>query len=553
MSRPVEVSRARPELDGVVGTLRSGLSSWLSLPLPERVSLLRTLRGRIGARADEIVAATSAAQGVGSTGRWAAEPWGGPLAMVQAVRSLEHVLGRLAAGKDPLASRPITVRNDGSVVVEVFPSWWDERVFFAGHRGQVWLAPGLTAEQVRRGAGTAYRGHGFDQPGVALLLGGGNADALVVTDLLHLMFEQGCVVAVKMNPVLDYLRPHMEDVLEPFLARDWVRFVDESVPTAQYLAGHPGIDRIHMTGSRATYDALMWGADDRADSRRETGQRLVDKPFTAELGGVAPMIVVPGAWSGDDVRRQADVIVSAKLANVGHLCASPQVLVLPAGWPHAEPLLGEIRRLMRALPPRAPWYPGTDAKVARAVAGQPNVEELGGPGRRILVHLDPAEQASLFTDEVFADVLGVVRLPADSVPAFLDRAVGFANNQLAGTLAASLLIDNETQQTHAAAIDRATAGLRYGSIGINNAFDAAALGSTTWGAYPGHTPEAIGSGLGKVLNSYLLPHPQRSVVTTPFRPRPTPQGPEAFRRLVGYWATDDLRRLPGILLTALRT
>ena len=65
---------------------------------------------------------------------------------------------------------------------------------------------------------------------------------------------------------------------------------------------------MHLTGSAATYDALVWGTGPDAERRRASGQRLLDKPFTAELGGVNPLIVAPGRWTRHDLRRQADRI-----------------------------------------------------------------------------------------------------------------------------------------------------------------------------------------------------------------------------------------------------
>ena len=245
-----------------------------------------------------------------------------------------------------------------------------------------------------------------------------------------------------------------------------------------------------MTGSAATYDAIVWGSDAHAEDRRANGTPLLDKPFTAELGGVAPLIVVPGDWSDAAVHLQAGRIAFAKLFNCGHVCCAPQILVLPDGWPLAGLLLAEVRRLMRAAEPRVPYYPGTEAKVTRAVADRDDYEVLLEPGHRVLVdRLDPATDDAFFREEVFADVLGVVRLPAPSVAAFLTAATRFANERLSGTLAANLIVDSATAKKHAEAVDRAVADLRYGAIGINEwAVMAASLGYTAWGGFPSQPP-----------------------------------------------------------------
>ena len=60
------------------------------------------------------------------------------------------------------------------------------------------------------------------------------------------------------------------------------------------------------------------------------------------------------------------------------------------------------------------------------------------------------------------------------------------------------------------------AGLRYGAVAIN-IWSAAAFvfGATTWGAFPGHTPADIGSGVGAVHNARLVDRPQKTVLRAP--------------------------------------
>ena len=324
---------------------------------------------------------------------------------------------------------------------------------------------------------------------------------------------------MKLNPVNAYLRPALERVFVEFIDAGWLAIVEGGPEVGAHLAHHPDVDRVHMTGSAATYDALVWGTGPDAEHRRASGQRLLDKPFTAELGGVNPLIVAPGRWTRHDLRRQADRIAFARLQNCGHFCAATQILILPDGWDQADLLLDDLRGFLRTLEPRTPYYPGSDARVARALADQDHVEALGPDGRRYLVTgLDPDHECSLFRDEVFADVLGVVRLPAPDVESYLARAVGFANEALAGSLGATLLVDPETEAHHRQAVADAVAGLRYGFVGLNeHAGYTAAVPQLLWGAYPGNTPEAIGSGVGFANNTLMLPRPEQSVLRAAFR------------------------------------
>ena len=129
---------------------------------------------------------------------------------------------------------------------------------------------------------------------------------------------------MKLNPVNAYLRPAFERVFVEFIDAGWLAVVEGGPEVGAHLAHHPDVDRVHMTGSATTYDGLVWGTGPEAERRRASGQRLLAKPFTAELGGVNPLIVAPGRWTRHDVRRQADRIAFAALQNSGHACsASP--------------------------------------------------------------------------------------------------------------------------------------------------------------------------------------------------------------------------------------
>ena len=117
-----------------------------------------------------------------------------------------------------------------------------------------------------------------------------------------------------------------------------------------------------------------------------------------------------------------------------------------------------------------------------------------------------------------------------------------------------------TERDFGAAVDDAIARLRYGGIGINCwAGVVYALGSASWGAYPGHTPADIRSGSGVVHNAYLFDHPEKTVVRAPFRIRPTPawfwtnaSTVEIGRRLVRYETAPTWGNVASVAAAALR-
>lgn len=114
-------------------------------------------------------------------------------------------------------------------------------------------------------------------------------------------------------------------------------------------------------------------------------------------------------------------------------------------------------------------------------------------------------------------------MPVNDAAAFLAAAVPFVNERLWGTLGCSVMIDPRTEASHTEVLEQAIAQLRYGSIAINAWVSLAyGLGCTPWGAFPGHTPAAIGSGVGVVHNSFLFDYPEKAVIRVPFRLPVTP-------------------------------
>lgn len=112
----------------------------------------------------------------------------------------------------------------------------------------------------------------------------------------------------------------------------------------------------------------------------------------------------------------------------------------------------------------------------------------------------------------------------------------------------------------AAAVEKAIEDLRYGSVVINH-WSALSYGfvSTTWGAYPGHTKEDIGSGIGVVHNTYMFDKPQKSVIRGPFTVTPKPAwfannrtAHELGRKLTEFNAAPTPRGLLSLLWSAVR-
>jgi len=252
------------------------------------------------------------------------------------------------------------------------------------------------------------------------------------------------------------------------------------------------------------------------------------RPFTAELGCVTPVLVVPGDWNEADLEFQARHVASMVTQNASFNCNAAKVLVTARGWNLRDRFLERVHAALGRAAARKAYYPGAETRYRAFLAQYPQAKALGPQVDGVVpwtvvpnVAAKRGEYA--LTNEAFCGVLAEVELDAATPEAFLSAAVDFANDSCWGTLSCMVLIDEGTQRQHAAAFDSAIERLRYGGIGINVwAGMIYGLCSPTWGAFPGHAKTDIQSGSGVVHNTFLFDHPQKSVLRAPFRIRPTP-------------------------------
>ncbi|HEX2254209.1 MAG TPA: aldehyde dehydrogenase family protein, partial [Thermoanaerobaculia bacterium] len=478
----------------------------------------------------------------------------------------------LAAGRAPRLPGPVETRADGRVVAPVFPaSLWD-RMFFPGVHAEVWMQPGVAAETLAENQGLAHRSQGACDdaaPGrVALVLGAGNVSSIGPMDVLYKLFAELQVVLYKSHPVQDPLGPLFEEAFSPLIDAGSVRVVYGGAEVGEYLVDHEGVDEIHITGSDKTYEAIVFGAGEEGERRKREDRPRLTKRFTAELGNVSPVLVVPGPWSPSDVAYQAENLVSMMANNAGFNCNAVRVVVLQEEWPQRAQLLAEVRRVLAATPTRPAYYPGAADRFETLVAAHPNAELFGeaAPGElpwALLPDLDPTDEDDpAFRMEAFCGLFGETALPAPSAATFLDRAVEFCNERLWGTLNATILIhpDSLADPATAAAYDRALASLRYGTIAVNIwAGVGYGMVTTPWGAFPGHSAQDIQSGLEVVHNTFLFDRPEKSIVRAPFRSWPKPPwfvthktAAPLGRDLTRFEAQPSPFKLPAIFLAALR-
>lgn len=509
------------KIDTSLETLTRNKKAWAVLPIARKREYLESIRANTTRVARSWVEAAVAAKGLSMDEPLAGEEWtSGPYAIVSLCRALDETLRRLDEGQSPIDGYSVSTTTTGQVTVDVFPTTTEERLLYSGVRAQVWMQPGTTPETLEDTVATFYRDP--DPEGdLCVVLAAGNISSIAPFDIIHEMFNERKVVAVKMNPVNDYLGEFLEIVFADLIEDGYLRFDYGGVDVGIYLTNHPSVDSIHITGSVSTYEAIVFGSGDDRALNKQQDRPVNSRSIEAELGGVGPVIVVPGPWSKRDLRYQAEQIVSTKLHNCGFNCIAAQVIVMPEGWEHTDTLVDEIRVAMARATDRVPYYPGATDRTGAAIDRPSGVEAFGGRDQRYLVtHLDANRlDEVMFDTEVFAPVLGVVTLPSPDVASYLKKAVRFANERLNGTLGANILIHPRTEKRERSAFDQALADLKFGTIAINTWTGVAYfLPTCTWGAYPGHSRQDIQSGSGTVHNALMFGAAQKSVVRGPFAP-----------------------------------
>jgi acyl-CoA reductase-like NAD-dependent aldehyde dehydrogenase len=510
----------RVEIDAAVERVAARKTSWQTTAIPERIRLLEGCIDGLARVGQAWVADACVAKGIRPDDPQAGEEWiAGPSTTIRNARLLVRSLESLGQPRLP----NVRARDDGQIVARVFPSQAYERAMFSGVSCDVWLEPGRPATQ-----GRIYR-EPSGEGKTALVLGAGNVSSIAPMDVFYKLFAENEVVVLKTNPVNAYLGRHWAEALAPLVDAGALAIVHGGADEGAYLAEHPAIDTLHVTGSDKTYDAIVWGASPEEQARRKARREPKNvRPFTAELGCVTPVLVVPGPWSAADMDFHARQVAGMVTHNASFNCTAAKVLVVARGWLQREAFLRKVGEQLAASPPRKAYYPGAADRwrafldhYPRARVLSPHVD--GVVPWTMISEVPCARGEYALSNEAFCGVLATVVLDCESPVDFLGKAVDFANDQCWGTLSCALLIHPTTREDYEHEVDRAIASLRYGAIGVNTWSSLAyGLVSPTWGAFPGHPPEDIQSGTGVVHNTFLLDHPQKSVVYAPFRMKPKP-------------------------------
>ena len=276
----------------------------------------------------------------------------GPYVFMRGVRLHRRALDDIARRGRPRIPGPVRTLADGRVAARVMPSDPFDALTYLRLTADVWMTPDVTEASL---ADTMAEAHRTPPPGrVALVLGAGNASSIGPLDVIHKLIVENEVVVLKLHPVMAHLADVYAAALAPLVDEGVLRIVHGDAVQGGRLATHPGVDTLHITGSDRTYDAIVYGPGPEGEARRRRDEPVLAKPFTAELGNLTPIIVVPGRWSARDLDVHADNIATMLTNNAGFNCTSARVIVTAAAWSQREALLDRLRRRLGAIPTASP-------------------------------------------------------------------------------------------------------------------------------------------------------------------------------------------------------
>jgi acyl-CoA reductase-like NAD-dependent aldehyde dehydrogenase len=571
---PIRLGVARPAptpdgLDVAIGVVRANAAAWATTDLHERIRLIDVVRRDLASIADAWASAGIAAEGLDPNAPASGEEaLVGPYVVLRYLRILRESLVDIERHGAPRIAGGLRTRPDGQVVARVFPASTYDRLFYPFITGDVWMELGLSEADVAGTQAVAYRPDRDTIGRVCVVLGAGNTSSIGPMDIAGRLFIENEAVVFKSHPAIAWFDPILRIGFRALIDRGVLQIVTGGADVGARLSRHPAVDSVHVTGSRATFDAIVFGPGADGVARKARGERLLTKPISAELGNVSPVIVVPGRWSSDEIASQAENIASMLTNNAGFNCNATRVIVTHAKWPQREQLMAAVRDQLRQEPSRVAFYPGAAERFERFIAAHPETKQLG---RRtddrlpwaIVENVDPAASDDIcFTTEAFCSLFAETPMPATSTADFLDRAVTFANETLVGTLNATIIVKlaTEREPSAASAMDRALTNLQYGTVAVNAwAGLGYGLGTLPWGAFPGDPPSDAGSGAGMVHNALMFDRVQKSVIRAPFRPLLKPAWYRSHRtvhrlarRLVRFEASPSPWAIPGITALALR-
>ncbi len=504
------MSLTKLDIDRFITTLRTKSKEFNSISNVQLVSMLEETIANI--KEVSFFWATICSDNKGTTKTPAeGEEWlGGPFASVLATQYYIKSL----TNDDDLAE---TKYNSEENSYKVFPNNFTERITFPFIDAKVIFNKSMSFNDINKYRGFSKR---YDiDPSITLVLGAGNFSSIPYLDVLYHLISRKSVILLKLNPVNEYLKPVFEKVFQNFIERGYIIVTTGNIDESKYMATHPGINHIHLTGSDKTFEDIVYGRELTDKERKAKSlSKINNKPITSELGNVTPIIIHPGKWSTSDIKYQARKIVTAKLNNNGFNCIAAQVVVLPDGWGQTDTLIKFVKHYMSKAKERKAYYPESIERLEKLEKdkGYERVNALSCVTPHLTREIKAYSKFEI--DEVWSSTIYFKKIDYTSVEDFANKAIDYCNDELWGNLGVSVIIKDHDRKFNKHITNLYIDKLNYGTVAIN---EWAAIGyiipQLPWGGFPGNRDNDIQSGQSVVHNSMLFESPLKGVVNTKFR------------------------------------
>jgi len=504
------MSLTKLDIDRFITTLRTKSKEYNSISNVQLASMLEETISNI--KEVSFFWATICSDNKGTTKTPAeGEEWlGGPFASVLAT---QYYINSLTNDDDLIEKKYNSEENS----YKVFPNNFTERITFPFIEAKVIFNKSMSFDDINKYRGFSKR-YNID-PSTTLVLGAGNFSSIPYLDVLYHLITRKSVILLKLNPVNEYLKPVFEKVFQNFIERGYIIVTTGNIDESKYMAKHPGINHIHLTGSDKTYEDIVFGRElTDKEKKSKSLSKINSKPITSELGNVTPIIIHPGKWSTSDIKYQARKIVTAKLNNNGFNCIAAQVVVLPDGWGQTETLIKFIKHYMSKSKERKAYYPESIERLEKLEKdkGYERVNALSCVTPHLTREIKAYSKYEL--DEVWSSTIYFKKIEYTSVEDFAQNVIDYCNNELWGNLGISVIIKDHDKKFNKHINNLYIDKLNYGTVAIN---EWAAIGyiipQLPWGGFPGNRDNDIQSGQSVVHNSMLFESPLKGVVNTKFR------------------------------------
>ena len=504
------MSLTKLDIDRFITTLRTKSKEFNSISNVQLASMLEETISNIKEVAFFWATICSDNKGTTKTPAEGEEWLGGPFASVLATQYYIKSL----TNDDDLDEKKYNSEENS---YKVFPNSFTERITFPFIDAKVIFNKSMSFEDINKYRGFSKR---YDiDPSITLVLGAGNFSSIPYLDVLYHLITRKSVILLKLNPVNEYLKPVFEKVFQSFIERGYIIVTTGNIDESKYMAKHPGINHIHLTGSDKTFEDIVYGRELTEKERKSKSlSKINNKPITSELGNVTPIIIHPGKWSTSDIKYQARKIVTAKLNNNGFNCIAAQVVVLPDGWGQTETLIKFVKHYMSKAKERKAYYPDSIERLEKLEKdkGYERVNALSCVTPHLTREIKAYSKFEI--DEVWSSTIYFKKIEYTSVEDFANKAIDYCNDELWGNLGVSVIIKDHNRKFNKHITNLYVDELNYGTVAIN---EWAAIGyiipQLPWGGFPGNRDNDIQSGQSVVHNSMLFESPLKGVVNTKFR------------------------------------